>query len=1141
MGRIQRTVDAMVPLDQRFEMEQGIHGERFRRASSLWVATDRDDGETYLLWLIEKTGAAVDNDVARLLRETVRRIRGVLARQAARKVLLEVVDIIEDNREIGIRMIGAEGTLEGLSARRRRTIEERGRIPSGRIGIWSQIARLVRGLGHLHAADIVHGGISERSIFTASFEPLELKLGGYEGCVHVGSLGAGSANLLRPGTVVSHGQDWRDLGEVAARLLFQNSADGIALLPPEQRLLDRLRTPPQFACIDGETLAAEIEALTAELERVGSSGRHELVAVPGRDLLRRDVPALTQGLITAADPDALLAFVQDDLTADAPWAWRDTRRRDGAIRVFTQRAVYDIHPLTDDDRIGRITGCRARGAGDGAIDAESVAAQIHISRNLYEARDRVARTGAGATAWATAGADGEAQPSANDPVEWHALVLIEVASLLEGRLRHYPVQIVDAPEPGLLRVVARTDAERDHWRAKFGRSEAAAELQREMLRDDGTVEWTLTVSGALTLGPSAPKLLFEAVDDVDGRRLYLFRYEGTLPSEEHVLLRPLPDRGAEAQIRRRLRHVVTARGNLDLLRSLGDPRSVGLDPAIRAMTPPGTAPIELDPSKTEAWNTIRHGHALDLVVGPPGVGKTFLLSRLVGSILLHNPTSRILVAAQNHEALAEMERTLLAHFEKEALDAIVVRIERPAGALIEARLRRSARSLLDSFVRRGVSPLSRSRQEAVERALRSSASRSETDPEADAIWRDTEYLILQSADVTLATANSSVIEEMVAEGQQFDWVIVEEAARASGPELIGPLLLGGRRVLIGDHRQLAPFDAERKARLYHGEAAEALLENAEDLIDAVSDLPEAVGESISALMTCPDLRSDVLSAALRLEQPFREIAETAEGAASSVRVAPVSMLTEQSRMHPAICRLVSDTFYSGRLTTVKRIMDRACPITPANGPLAAPVVLFDLPPLSRARVEAFEEFDGTSPYNRMEADTVVEALNHLRPEPGRFPTLAILSPYTAQCRLLKARLTRHIDGEGRLKGFASPKGDGAFVHTIDSFQGGEADLVIVSTVRNNQKLGRHALGILGNSRRMNVLLSRARHKLVLVTSMGFLRNAVQRSVSGGGHGSEFDFLGALLRQIERMAEPDTSGTPAQVSIITCDENGRVVQ
>lgn len=1140
MGQRPRKMQSMVPLDQRFEMEHGVRGERFQNTSGLWMATDRADGELYLLWLIEKTGAAVDRDIARLLADTVRRVRGVLSRRSARDVLLEVIDLVEDDREIGIRLSGADGTLATLTGRSRRVLEDAARTLSGRVLIWRQIARLVRGLGHLHAADIVHGGISDVAVFTESVEPLELRLGGYEGCVHVGSLGSGGGGLLRPGTVVSHNQDWRDLGSVSARLLLQNTENGAALLPSEQRLLDRLRAPPQFAFVDGERLATDIEELSSELERVGSSGRYELIVTPGRDLLRGDVPALTQGLIPASDTDALLAFVHDDLTADAPHAWRNPVRRDGTIQVFSQRAIYDVRPLPDEDRIGRVTRCRARGAGDGAIDSEPIDARVHVARNLNEAKDRVARTGGGAAAWASVGADKERVSRDVDPVEWHALVLIEVATLLEGRLHHYPVEIVDAPETGLVRVAARTDTTRDQWRATFGRTEAAAELQREMLRDDGTVEWTLTVSEALTLGPSAPKLSLENIVDADGRRLYEFRHDGNLPVQERVLLRPRPDRGTETQIRRRLRHVATARDNLDLLRVIADPHSVGLDPALQTMAAPGAPSDELDPSKTDAWEAIRRGNALDLVVGPPGVGKTFLVSRLVGSILASNPTARVLIAAQNHEALAEMERTLQRHFRKENRDSIVVRMERSAADLSETQIRAQAHGLLDSFVHADASPLSRRRREAVERVLHRTGAEGEVDPEGEAILRDTEHLILRSSDVTLATANSSVIEEMVADGEQFDWVIVEEAARASGPELMGPLLLGARRVLIGDHRQLAPFDAERKGRLYRDEAGEALLADAPELIDAVSDLPDVVGMSLEALSNDPSLRADALAAAFRLEQPFREIAETAEEM-SSANGGPVSMLTEQSRMHPVICDLVSDTFYGGQLTTTERVADRLCPIVPANGPLAAPVILFDLPSLSRARVPAFETFDGTSPCNRAEANALMEALSRLAPVNGEIPTLAILSPYTAQCRILKARVASRIDRDtGLLNGFASPKGDRAFVHTIDSFQGGEADLVMVSTVRNNQKVGRHALGILGDRRRMNVLLSRAKHKLVLVTSTGFLKNAVQWAETGRGSGHELEFLGALLRRIDRMAVQDGTNTAPTASTIPCDEDGRVL-
>jgi len=97
---------------------------------------------------------------------------------------------------------------------------------------------------------------------------------------------------------------------------------------------------------------------------------------------------------------------------------------------------------------------------------------------------------------------------------------------------------------------------------------------------------------------------------------------------------------------------------------------------------------------------------------------------------------------------------------------------------------------------------------------------------ADRVFRDTDNLLLRSSDVTIATTSSYVIEEMIADGEQFDWVVIEEAARALGAELIGALLLGNRRIMIGDHRQLSPFDLVDRQKFYDMAVATELLADA---------------------------------------------------------------------------------------------------------------------------------------------------------------------------------------------------------------------------------------------------------------------------------------------------------------------------
>src|SRR5271169_4283579 len=63
----------------------------------------------------------------------------------------------------------------------------------------------------------------------------------------------------------------------------------------------------------------------------------------------------------------------------------------------------------------------------------------------------------------------------------------------------------------------------------------------------------------------------------------------------------------------------------------------------------------------------------------------------------------------------------------------------------------------------------------------------------------------------VSTTNSGDLERLIEDRAQFDWTIVEEAAKATGPELLAPQLLSMRRHLIGDHNQLPPFNTDRVA------------------------------------------------------------------------------------------------------------------------------------------------------------------------------------------------------------------------------------------------------------------------------------------------------------------------------------------
>ena len=138
--------------------------------------------------------------------------------------------------------------------------------------------------------------------------------------------------------------------------------------------------------------------------------------------------------------------------------------------------------------------------------------------------------------------------------------------------------------------------------------------------------------------------------------------------------------------------------------------------------------------------------------------------------------------------------------------------------------------------------------------------------------------------------------------------------------------------------------------------------------------------------------------------------------------------------------------------------------------------------------------------------------------PSEKPSIAVLTPYRAQADRLQQRIAESLKGDlSHLTGFKPARSDGGIVSTVDSFQGNDADLVVVSLVRNNPHVGKRALGFLSDSRRMNVLLSRAKFKLVIVGSLRFVKEAV-RGVNPTGGKHELSFLTDVIATIEKLTK-----------------------
>jgi DNA polymerase alpha-associated DNA helicase A len=816
------------------------------------------------------------------------------------------------------------------------------------------------------------------------------------------------------------------------------------------------------------------------------------------------------------------------------------------VKIVTDLAIYGVRIV--DDRVGMLEKADIRRADDWIYNAVDVAHRLHLSRNRHSSDERVRKLGPGAMRWANIGGQAASADAVRDVTPWYALIVLEVFTWLREQFRFYPVEIVPtaADDGNLVWLLSRKEIDRDDQRERMGFRLAAEAMRRELRHEDTKAAWTVTRLPTLSGGRGPlPDLRYLGTGEYDGKQAFVFASNQAVVPGPGYYLRPRRDAGFETAIRRRLENIVAVRGNVELLSALDDPAQVALDNALSEIAAPGDPPSDMDESKKLAWASIRAGRSINVVVGPPGVGKTYLISRLGKSILSLTPDARLLISAQNHETLVQMEDEL-----KKALPAqksIMVRVERPRIDENVSALRQASANLLRaaSQLNADSAAIMGNQRHRIKQALEPVDEAEQTI--GDRVFRDTNNLLLRSSDVILATTSSHVIEEMISNGEPFGWVIIEEAARANGAELIGALLLGNRRVMIGDHNQLSPFDVVDRLKFYDIAVATELLRDAEEQLSTISDLPTEVEATLGLIEADQTLLTDVLATAARLEEAFRSIAEREENREKTTgrRSSIANILLEQSRMHPAISELVSNTFYNRKLFPSDRVKKREVTILSEGGFPTAPIVVLDLPALSTTNKRAFEKQvkNSYSYSNETEATALLAALKHLRPirdNDGRLPTLVILSPYAAQVTLLERIFKQQIDlTTQRLYGFDSPRNNGKFIYTSDSFQGGEADVVLASLVRNNMLVGTRALGFIKNPQRMNVLASRAKQKLVLVTSRQFIIDAVN-GVDPDRRSEELEFLRMILSEIVRLTGVNFEVVGKGAAIVNVDERGKLL-
>jgi ATP-dependent RNA/DNA helicase IGHMBP2 len=275
--------------------------------------------------------------------------------------------------------------------------------------------------------------------------------------------------------------------------------------------------------------------------------------------------------------------------------------------------------------------------------------------------------------------------------------------------------------------------------------------------------------------------------------------------------------------------------------------------------------------------------------------------------------------------------------------------------------------------------------------------------------------LLRQAQVVLATCVGAANDKLL-KGIEFDLVIIDEAAQALEAACWIPALRGKKLILAGDHCQLSPTIKSNNRRVQ-----------------------ECLGITMfQRLMTLyGDDSDDVARKGGRVSR----------------------MLQVQYRMNELISDWASRAMYGGALCTHESVKHRTLsqldgmvvPQDDEDYGTESPLLLIDT-----ADCGMHESTNAAgSRYNEGEAQLVTRHVLRLLDMGVKQDQIAIITPYNGQVEILRAAL---LPGAPKLE-----------IRSVDGFQGGEREAVVLSLVRSSERSGSSGIGFLRDDRRLNVV------------------------------------------------------------------------
>lgn len=525
------------------------------------------------------------------------------------------------------------------------------------------------------------------------------------------------------------------------------------------------------------------------------------------------------------------------------------------------------------------------------------------------------------------------------------------------------------------------------------------------------------------------------------------RSSGPLPANGWVMP---DDRGARSQLKRQ------AEALMDIERRYGHLAAQMRSPtSFRIPTEAAVTSADLDPTEVLV-RQIHETWPIFTLQGPPGTGKTYVAARVLQRILAEDRFSRVLVAAQSHHALDNLLEGVVEQIPEVA--ALRIASEHTRDRVSEpARVYRQ-RERIDHLV--GAIASAQPPSDARLRSIAKDWARRTRDAEVE-LRADLARRLARASSLVFSTSAQATSDELGTSrgGGSFDWVVIEEAARGWMTEFFIPMVHGARWLLVGDHAQLP-------AHRFHD--YERLLRR---------DIDDRVTAETTGIVPEPEWAA--------LLKHFAHLMTTSDG-----RPAARDRLRVQRRMHPDIAGLIAAAFYGDDLDShPDAARSHGIDVVPFRG---SALVWLDTSGLGSDA----HELEDRGLWNLCEINVLSyyfrNRVGDVRQRHAKIAPLAVLTPYRAQAR----QLGHHL-GYGK-----------DVVHTVHSYQGREAEVVLVSLVRNNSSAPEKALGFLPDPSIGNVMFSRARRLLVVAGSLAhFTRN---------GSGTFWDKIAGYIRSDSRF-------------------------